>query len=78
MVLATFYYCADDMHIEGTKCYELYNKPQLECGPMPHMMAALPNIGGALCERSIIPFLVPCHKLWLTLVLEYHAVMLPI
>ena len=22
---------------------------QLECGPMPNMMAALPNIGGALC-----------------------------
>jgi len=22
---------------------------QLECGPMPNVMAALPNIGGALC-----------------------------
>ena len=22
---------------------------QLECGPMPSLMAALPNIGGALC-----------------------------
>ena len=22
---------------------------QLECGPMPNLMVALPNIGGALC-----------------------------
>ena len=38
----------------------------LECGPMPNVMAALPNIGGALCESSVIPFLVPCRKVWLT------------
>ena len=25
-------------------------KKQLECGPMPNLMAALPNIGGALCS----------------------------
>jgi len=25
-------------------------KYQLECGPMPNVMAALPNIGGALCS----------------------------
>jgi len=25
-----------------------YNK--LECGPMPNVMVALPNIGGALCS----------------------------
>jgi len=24
--------------------------PRLECGPMPSVMAALPNIGGALCS----------------------------
>jgi len=30
------------------------------------MMAAQPNIGGALCERFVIPFLVPRHKVWLT------------
>jgi len=23
---------------------------QLECGPMPNVMAALPNIGGAVCS----------------------------
>ena len=23
---------------------------QLECGPMPNVVAALPNIGGALCS----------------------------
>ena len=26
------------------------NKIQLECGPMPNVMVALPNIGGALCS----------------------------
>jgi len=41
-------------------------KEQLECGPMPNVMAALPNIGGALCESSVIPFLVPRRKVWLT------------
>ena len=39
---------------------------ELECGPMPSVMAALMNIGGALCESSVIPFLVRCHKLSLT------------
>jgi len=32
---------------------------------MPNVIAALPNIGGALCESSAIPFLVTRHKLWL-------------
>jgi len=32
---------------------------------MPNVMAALLNIGGAICDSSIIPFLVPCRKLWL-------------
>jgi len=26
------------------------NKTKLECGPMPNVMVALPNIGGALCS----------------------------
>jgi len=25
-------------------------KQTLECGPMPNLMVALPNIGGALCS----------------------------
>jgi len=25
-------------------------RPELKCGPMPNVMAALPNIGGALCS----------------------------
>jgi len=33
---------------------------------MPNVMAAYLNIGGALCESSVIPFLVPRHKVWLT------------
>jgi len=32
---------------------------------MPNVMAAQPNIGGALCESSAIPFLAPRHKVWL-------------
>jgi len=32
---------------------------------MPNVMAAQPNIGGALCKSSVIPFLVPCYKVWL-------------
>ena len=39
---------------------------QLECRPMPNVMAALPNIGGTLCESCVIPFLVPRRKAWLT------------
>jgi len=30
--------------------YNCNSKNQLECGPMPNVMAALPNIGGALCS----------------------------
>jgi len=44
---------------------------------MPNVMAAQPNIGGALCESSVIPFLVPRRKVWLTLLLERRAVTLP-
>jgi len=33
---------------------------------MPNVMAALPKTGGTLCESSVIPFLVPRRKLWLT------------
>ena len=39
---------------------------KLECGPMPNLMAAQPYISGALCESSVIPFLVPRRKVWLT------------
>jgi len=39
------------------------NKIKLENGPMPNVMAALPNIGGTLCESSIIPLLVQRRKL---------------
>jgi len=28
----------------------MLKQSQLECGPMPNLMAALPNIGGALCS----------------------------
>jgi len=38
----------------------------LECGSVPNVMDALLDIGGALCECSVITFLVPRCKLWLT------------
>ena len=38
----------------------------IEWGPMPNVMAALLNIGGDLCKSSVILFLVPRCKLWLT------------
>jgi len=40
----------------------LHRKVKLECGPMPNVMDALPNIGGVLCESSVIPR----PKVWLT------------
>jgi len=33
---------------------------------MPNVMAARKNIGGALCESSVILFLVLRRKVWLT------------
>jgi len=30
--------------------FKLENHYELECGPMPNVMVALPNIGGALCS----------------------------
>jgi len=51
---------------------------QLEGGPMPNVMAAQLNIRGALCESSVIPFLVPCRKVWLTPAAQVRAVTLPI
>jgi len=33
---------------------------------MPNVMAAQPNIGGAVCESFVIPFFVPLRKVWLT------------
>jgi len=32
---------------------------------MPNVMAAQPNIGRALCESSVIRFLVPRRRVWL-------------
>jgi len=39
---------------------------QLECGPMPNVMAAQLNVGGTVCKSSVIPFLVWRRKLSLT------------
>jgi len=32
---------------------------------MSNVMAAQPNIGGALCKGSLIPFVASHHKVWL-------------
>ena len=41
-------------------------KIQLECGQIPNVMAALPNIGSGVCESFVIPVLVPRCKVRLT------------
>ena len=41
--------------LNPNKCTK--TKPKLECGPMPNVIIALPNIGGAS---------VQCRKVWLT------------
>jgi len=35
---------------KADKMKEKQNKNNQKCGPMPNVMAALPNIGGALCS----------------------------
>jgi len=35
--------------LSGEDLSRYWNKIKLECGPMPNVMVALPNIGGALC-----------------------------
>jgi len=35
------------------------NKNKVQCGPMPNVIAALPNIGGALCSTP--PSLADAH-----------------
>ena len=35
-------------YIASFVCRTEPNKKELECGPMPNLMVALPNIGGAL------------------------------
>ena len=41
-------------HIVPDMTYNVFsgtlNSTQLECGPLPNLMVALPNIGGALCS----------------------------
>ena len=37
-----------DIHSATSKMKR--GKKELECGPMPNVMAALPNTGGALCS----------------------------
>jgi len=36
--------------IDNTAAWATENNLKLECGPMPNVMAALPNIGSALCS----------------------------
>ena len=43
-------------------------KIELECGPMPKVMVALPNTGGAYAQR---------RKVWLTRTTRCRAVTLP-
>jgi len=38
------------LHTKFSNCSRDIQQKQLECGPMPNLMVALPNIGGALCS----------------------------
>jgi len=57
--------------------HAVHNILQLECRPMPNVITAQPNTGEALSENSVITFLVPCRKVWLTPLLECWTVTLP-
>ena len=47
--LRTFHMCEHiTVHSYGIQCSIIQS--ELECGPMPNVMVALPNIGGALCS----------------------------
>jgi len=35
---------------QHSKVAHVKKRMQLECGPMPNVMVALPNIGGAFCS----------------------------
>jgi len=64
--------------LQTTAAFKLKNS-KLECGPMPNMIAAQPNIGGALCESSVIfQSLYHAAKFGWRLLLECRAVTLPI
>jgi len=41
-------YLNGGMEVDGAICE--FSPIQLECGPVPNVMAALSNIGGALCS----------------------------
>jgi len=77
MSLAKYYYnttylCSlkAQIHVNRINISHRYKiTPNLECGPMPNVMAALPNIGGALCST---PQSVAARPL-----LEHRAVTLP-
>ena len=40
--------------VHNVPCLALEKKQILECAPMPNVMAALPNIGGALCSMPLL------------------------
>ena len=44
-------FLAAALKLMSQTCHRHYSvQTELECGPMPNVMAALPNIGGALCS----------------------------
>jgi len=49
MTFITFWQPEAGLGKHSAKVHKQSEK-QLQCGPMPNMMAALPNIGGALCS----------------------------
>jgi len=48
--------------------FRMFSSLKLECGPMPNVIVALPNVGGALCSMP---------QIWLMPTTRCRAVMLP-
>ena len=73
-----------EVHLEADscefkeRCMTTLKQQQLECGPMPKVMAAQPNTGGAVCESSAVPSLYHAKKFAWRPLLECRAVTLPI
>ena len=42
--------CRSMVDIQSPTAEIRRGKKELECGPVPNLMVALPNIGGALCS----------------------------
>jgi len=50
MIFLSLLYDVTNIQVNTCGSNTCSTKSELECGPMPNLMVALPNIGGALCS----------------------------